>query len=67
MVQRLYTKNFKSFPAKLKAWQWFSRFSILFNFFFQGLDIVILLGAEGPQQGPQGPRGSEGPPALRRS
>ena len=30
MVIRFYTKNLKSYPAKLKAWQWFSWILILF-------------------------------------
>ena len=28
MVLRFYTKNFKSFPPKMKAWRWFLRFKI---------------------------------------
>ena len=41
----------------------FSKFKV------QGLDIATLLGAEGPQQDPQGPalRGPKGSPTLRRS
>ena len=39
----------------------FSKFKV------QSLDIATLLGAEGPQQGPQSPKGPEEPPALRRS
>ena len=41
--------------------------NFLSKFKVQGLDIATLLGAEGPPQGPQGLRGPEGPPALRRS
>ena len=32
MVLRFYTKNFKSFRAKMKAWRWFSRFQMKSKF-----------------------------------
>ena len=48
MVPKFYTKNLKSFQAKMKAFK------------IQHLDIATLLGAKGPQQGLKGPQPSTG-------
>ena len=41
--------------------------NFLSKFKVQGLDIVTLMGAKGPQKGLKGPRDPKAPPALHRN